>query len=169
MSSGNDQNGNEWLGKPYEEHPGVRLVRVQELANAWEPPHFTMDANKIRKLMTSIRHDGWLGAPLVADELANQLLTGSHRWSAVHDLLVVDPAWGISATIPVIGLADVFRDAGMNLAQVQHKHGLNQHCVVPRSRWPEPKYALVLLELPAPTQEKYGIDAVLPEEEDWWI
>ena len=44
--------------------------------------HGIQEQDKLDSLVASMAVDGWLGAPLVADN--DQLLTGSHRWVAAE-------------------------------------------------------------------------------------
>lgn len=76
------------------------------------PLHLPQDPEKVATLAASMERDGWVGAPLVAYDLAERpdlrLLTGSHRYAAWTEVL------GFSAMdIPVVDLGDIAAEVGV--------------------------------------------------------
>jgi hypothetical protein len=98
--------------------------------------HQPEDEAKITALIESMEADGWKGAPLVVD--GDQLLTGMHRYEATRRL---EWRW---QDVPVIEIADVFEEAGLDYQAAMQEAG----------------YDLVtaLCELPEAVRDEYGID-----------
>ena len=105
--------------------------------------HEPEDMTKVAELAAAMVADGWHGAPLVtiADD---ELLTGSHRHAAWVE------AFGDDHDIPTISLADVFAEAGIDLAAVMDDEGCE---------YIGDGYTVYVIEaLPAETRDAYGID-----------
>lgn len=75
--------------------------------------HEATDASKVAELAVSIEVDGWQGAPLVA--IGDELLTGAHRHTAYEQV------FGTDNGIPVVDLADVFAEDGLDYEAVWAK------------------------------------------------
>lgn len=56
------------------------------------------DEGKLAELIASMTTDGWIGAPLVADD--DQLLTGSHRYVAARAVGIEAPVIDIRELVP---------------------------------------------------------------------
>src|SRR5690348_2748995 len=118
-----------------------------------QPPHEAYDGDKLADLVTSMRANGWQGAPVVTiagrdhgwgegDPIA---VTGSHRIAAAQQA-------GID--IPVVDLDTLLHEHGTSLAEVDEETGTDPD----DERHTE---AVTRLDyyLPADIVEYYGLDA----------
>lgn len=96
--------------------------------------HEIRDETKLAALVASMQADGWVGAPLVADN--DQLLTGSHRWVAAEMA-------GIEA--PVIDIRELIEDWDVLIDET----GLTNYQVA---------ITEAVRDLPAAIITEYGID-----------
>ena len=112
------------------------------------PLHEPTDPEKVQSLRASLTAHGWIGAPLVLwSEDTGELITGAHRFAAADSL-----GWE-HADIPIVLLADVFEDAGLDLDTALAE---NDWPALPFEWW---RAVAVLNELPVEVRERYGIDA----------
>lgn len=109
------------------------------------PLHEVHDMTKAEALAKSMERDGWKGAPLVCWQVYGDLLTGTHRYYAAHNIL----GWPDS-DIPMIDIADVFEEAGLSFEACCETWG-NPYLT-------EEAFLSVLNELPQEVCNKYGID-----------
>lgn len=104
--------------------------------------HEATDASKVAELAASMDTDGWRGSPLVA--IGDELLTGAHRHTAYVQV------FGSDYGIPVIELADLFAEAGLDLDTVMADEGCTDLS--------DATMVYVLNTLPGDIRETYGID-----------
>lgn len=108
----------------------------------YEPPPAAESQATVANLSASMRRDGWLGAPLVAD--GDQLITGSHRHAAWLDI------HGADDDIPTIPLRDVFAEDDLDFDAEWAASG--------NPVLGDQEFVALLELLSATTREKYGID-----------
>lgn len=77
-----------------------------------DAPH--VDRERIEALARELDEEGWTGSPLVVH--GDQVVGGLERYEAARSL-------GIQAEVPRIPLAEVFREAGMDLPQIASESG----------------------------------------------
>ena len=106
------------------------------------PLHSVTDRDKVTAIRASLEQNGWVGAPLVID--GDQLLTGVHRYAAAQSLDWRD------AEIPTVELADLFAEAGLDMAACHAEWGY------PTSD--EPAFVNFVEMLPLAMRVAYGID-----------
>lgn len=101
-----------------------------------ETLHTVDNREKVEQIKANLERDGWVGAPLVVD--GDQLLTGTHRYTAAKELDWVD------YDIPMIEISDLFAE-----------HGLDWNAIMD-----DEDYDLVsaLAYLPEDIRNEYGID-----------
>lgn len=109
------------------------------------PLHAVTDETKVKGIIASIEANGWVGVPLVfvGD---GELITGAHRFEAMRRL-------GLEGEIPVIELAEIFAEAGLDLDEIAAEY---DNPNVDES-YDDFQY-MVNHELPYEILNRYGID-----------
>ncbi len=98
--------------------------------------HEIEDQSKVAELVVSMRRNGWLGGPLVAD--GDQLITGAHRYPAALEA-------GIEPK--VVDIRDIYPEWDA------------LHAAYGRPTSDERDYVFALEDLPQEIRKEYGIDA----------
>ena len=101
----------------------------------------SVDEDKVNEIASNLRHDGWVGAPLVTCMF--HLVTGSHRFEALKSSVEHD------FEVPTIELSEIFASESMDLDEVMEE----EDCTEP---WGS-GFVFVLDQLSVETREFYGI------------
>lgn len=103
--------------------------------------HEVRDTEKVQRIAKSIKENGWVGAPMVADN--DLLITGVHRYAALRELDL-----GHEVEDHTIDIRDLVEDYDAKIEEMMTEDEWEWYEALVR----------IIDELPQATQEQYGLD-----------
>lgn len=113
------------------------------------PVHEIRDKNKLQSLKEEIKNNGWRNCPPLVLFENIHLMSGAHRWAVAVEL---------GKEIPVITLAGIFEEAGIDYEDSKEESGYNRQQEDNYHAYPLSGVEAIVAYLPECIREKYGID-----------